>query len=49
MGDYSIIGQYTNGNQTVHEYDALGNRVRTTYSWKASTGAIEHPYRYNGK
>ena len=40
MGDYSIIGQYTNGNQTVHEYDALGNRVRTTYYTRKSLTAV---------
>ena len=40
MGDYSIIGQYTNGNQTMHEYDALGNRVRTTYYTRKSLTAV---------
>ena len=29
-----------NGNQTMHEYDALGNRVRTTYYTRKSLTAV---------
>ena len=32
--------QYSNGNQTMHEYDALGNRVRTTYYTRKSLTAV---------
>ena len=32
--------QYSNGNQTYHEYDALGNRVRTTYYTRKSLTAV---------
>ena len=32
--------QYSNGNQTRHEYDALGNRVRTIYYTRKSLTAV---------
>lgn len=37
MGDYSIIGQYTNGNQIVNLYDAAGRKYRSvTYTLPAT-------------